>query len=352
MTAIARNLVEVGEIARMLNARVRELAPAVLPGGRRDGHEWRAGSLAGERGDSLAVHLVGAKAGIWCDFATGETGDALDLIAQSRYGSDKRQALAWAKSWLGLEGADPTRLAAARAAVPDGAALDRQAEEEAAATRSTALRLWLGACAVVRGTPVDRYLTSRGISLAALGRQPRALRYHPQLWHVPSRRHWPAMLSLITAPDGSAAAVHRTWLEERADGSVAKAPVERNKAVLGGYRGCAIRLWRGASGKPFREMAPDETIDITEGIEDGLSVAYACPEFRVIAAISLSNMGTVELPPAARTVRLWRQNDSKPAPIAAFNRALEAHFGAGRQVLVPEIPASMKDVNDLVCADA
>src|SRR5690606_27386100 len=56
----------------------------LLPNGKREGQEWRAGSLDGEAGKSLGVHLTGAKAGVFCDFATGEGGDLLDLWAQVR----------------------------------------------------------------------------------------------------------------------------------------------------------------------------------------------------------------------------------------------------------------------------
>jgi hypothetical protein len=342
-----RPLVDVGEIARMLNARIRELAPVILPHGKRDGHEFRCGSLAGEQGDSLAVHLSGAKAGIWCDFATGETGDALDLVAQARYGGNKHDALTWARGYLGIDDARPAQLAAAREAA---VVTDQQAAAEAAQTRSNGMRIWLAARPSVRDTPVDAYLAGRGIELAKMGRQPRALRFHPDLWHKGSDRHWPAMVTAITAADGSFCAVHRTWLDVTGS-TVRKAAIEPNKMVLGGYRGAAIRLWRGAGEKTLARAGPDEIVDITEGIEDGLSVAYACGECRVLAAVSVSNMGTLTLPPQIRTVRLWRQNDTAPAAIAAFARAVAAHQAAGRTVLIPEIPDELKDVNDLVQLD-
>jgi hypothetical protein len=57
----------------------------LFPNGRRDGSEFRIGSLAGEKGDSLGIRLSGEKAGIWADFATGESGRGpISLIAASR----------------------------------------------------------------------------------------------------------------------------------------------------------------------------------------------------------------------------------------------------------------------------
>ena len=71
------------ELARLLAARAHALAAELFSHGQREGHEWRCGSLAGERGRSFAVHLTGPRAGVWADFGTGETGDALDLVPRA-----------------------------------------------------------------------------------------------------------------------------------------------------------------------------------------------------------------------------------------------------------------------------
>ena len=66
-------------ISEALDARKEETLAYLLPNGRKVGHEYHAGSLAGEAGDSLKVHLNG-KGCVWCDFATGDKGaDLLDL---------------------------------------------------------------------------------------------------------------------------------------------------------------------------------------------------------------------------------------------------------------------------------
>lgn len=84
---------DASEISRMLAGQIRTLAPELLPNGRRDGHEWRVGSLAGERGQSLGIHLTGSRAGVWCDFASGERGDALGLVAAVLFAGDIAAAL-------------------------------------------------------------------------------------------------------------------------------------------------------------------------------------------------------------------------------------------------------------------
>jgi twinkle protein len=69
------------ELAAMLARDAEGVARMLLPHGKREGHEWRVGSLDGEAGKSMGVHLAGQKAGVFCDFATGEGGDLLDLWA-------------------------------------------------------------------------------------------------------------------------------------------------------------------------------------------------------------------------------------------------------------------------------
>jgi Toprim domain len=91
-----------GDIARRLAERAAQLAADLLPAGYREGPEWRAGSIAGEPGGSLGVHLTGAKAGIWADFATGQKGDALDLV-HAVLGLDMHDTMVWSRRWLGLE---------------------------------------------------------------------------------------------------------------------------------------------------------------------------------------------------------------------------------------------------------
>lgn len=67
------------DISRLLGAQAEAVVRELLPHGKRVGHEWRCGSLTGEAGDSLGVHLTGDKAGVWSDFSTSEKGDFIGL---------------------------------------------------------------------------------------------------------------------------------------------------------------------------------------------------------------------------------------------------------------------------------
>lgn len=89
------------ELNAALTERAEILCEQLLPGGKRVGREWIAGSIEGERGNSLHVVLEGEKAGMWKDFASDEGGDLISLIEQSR-GLSPKQAADFARQFLGL----------------------------------------------------------------------------------------------------------------------------------------------------------------------------------------------------------------------------------------------------------
>jgi hypothetical protein len=354
---VTRPLTDIRELVRMLAAQAPLLAAELLPNGRREGQEWRVGSIHGQPGRSMAVHLTGPKAGVWCDFASGDAGDALDLVAAVLYGGDKRQAVAWARRWLGLDaGADPAdaerrrRLAEralARAAEPDDDAVRRHRQR-------VAIALWCSARPHIAGTPVDAYLRARAIDLAALGRQPRALRFHPALFHRPSGQKLPAMVAAITNEGGAHVATHCTWLaQDGRTGRWGKAPVEPAKMVFGPMKGGTIRLWRGASGKPLAEAPPGDVVAIAEGIENALTVAIECPEWRVLAAVSSGNLPAIALPPQCSEIVLIADRDGENRETRRAREAAIARWlREGRRVRVALPPAGCKDWNEAAQAEA
>lgn len=95
------------EVAARLADRIESLVVELLPQGHREGAEWRCGSINGESGKSLGVHLTGEKRGVWADFANGERGDALELV-KAVLGLDTRAAIEWSLNWLGERATDAT----------------------------------------------------------------------------------------------------------------------------------------------------------------------------------------------------------------------------------------------------
>jgi hypothetical protein len=207
---------------------------------------------------------------------------------------------------------------------PDAAALARrEAEARAEARRKAeqARRLWAEA-RPIEGTPAARYLReARGIRLATL---PRALRFHPEAWHGPTARRWPAMVAAVEGGDGFA--VHRTFL--RPDGS-GKAGLEGgDKLALGGTAGGAVRLMDGPG-----------PLLVGEGLETVLAAwcLRGDPTARAWAALSTSGLRALRLPPQPGRLCIAADGDA-PGMAAAHALAERAH-ASGWQVSIAQPPA-------------
>lgn len=99
---------DITKLKQMLADRALDVAMKLLPGGKREGQEWRAGSVSGEKGQSLGVHLAGQKSGLWADFNSGESGDLIDLWCASRR-LKLTEALDEIRSYLGISRPEPYR---------------------------------------------------------------------------------------------------------------------------------------------------------------------------------------------------------------------------------------------------
>ena len=352
---------EIVEIVTLLNDRLDSLVGELLPLGHREGQEWvEASRDAGGLGRSLTVHLTGAKRGVWKHWAADVAGDPLDLIAYLRFDGRKGDALRWARGWLGIDKMDAAALKETRRKAEKAAETSRETQAASLEKRKKQARaIWLSGKPLLAGDPVDRYLKTRKISLQKLGHWPGAIRYLAECWCSETRTKLPAMVTAINGPDGKIAAVHRTYLCETIIGQFIKADLKSPKMVLGPYAGGAARIWRGEAidaetgeislARPRREAGPGQEVVICEGIEDALTLAQASPERRIMAAISVGNIGQVALPENVAAVILVADNDGPDTPAAAaFDKAVAAHQAAGRRVKVARAPSGYKDVNDFL----
>lgn len=275
-------------------------------------------------------------------FGCGAHGDAIAFVMRAHHLSFPQAVRDLARdAGIAIDGAPSAPRAAPESMPPPP---DRDAAESG--SRAAAMRMWLAAQPNILDTPVENYLANRGIDLRALDRLPRALRFHPDLWHAPSRTRYPAMVAAITSGAGEHVATHRTWLEYAGGGWV-KARIQPNKMVLGHFPGGSIHLWRGASGKSFRHAPPGESIVIGEGIESCLSVVQALPDFRVLAAVSQGNLGGVEVPAETGQVILLIDNDQKPTARANAARHIARWIDRGFNVRIARSPAG-NDFNDVL----
>ena len=91
------------ELATRLADDAEGVCRYLLPNGKREGREWRAGDVSGGEGKSLGVNL---NTGVWKDFASGDRGgDLIDLWAACENLSIG-EAIKAAKDYLGIS--DPT----------------------------------------------------------------------------------------------------------------------------------------------------------------------------------------------------------------------------------------------------
>ena len=310
------------------------------------------------RPGSFVIWAEGDAAGGWRDYATGEHGDVLDLVAYLGRLHARIDAYWWALEFLGL---DRGRVRSASAAQLDGERLERDRKAAEARTeaedRDRAARMFQTWTRLppIGGTVAETYLReARNIDLDRLPRLPGALRFAERLEHTDDETGevtaWPCMVAAMVRGE-RVTALHRTWLAP--DGS-AKAPVARAKKMIGSARGAAVRLHRGGSGLPpavAAERGRSEPLMIGEGIETTLTCAAARPDYRAWAAGSLSLMGLLDWPACASAIVLLRDNDWKAEAAAAFAR-VEAHWrklAAGRPVKVVA-SAIGSDFNDWVRA--
>jgi hypothetical protein len=182
-------VIDAGDIARLLAKRSDQLAQDLLPVGHREGHEWRCGSVAGEAGDSLGVHLTGDKAGIWSDFSTGQKGDALDLVG-AVLGLGKGDAIGWAKRWLRFEDGE--------AALPARPASTPTLSTSGAPSDPDRWRWPWQRMRPISGTIAETYLRSRGLSFHdPEGEVLRFAERHARRSPAGEQERHPAMLDLL-----------------------------------------------------------------------------------------------------------------------------------------------------------
>ena len=308
-----------GALSRALSAQAEAVCRHYLPAGRRSGHHRTAGDIDGSPGRSRYVRLTGptsghAAAGRWCDAATGQHGDLLDLIALNRGHARLRHAMDEARCFLALppRAIEPSHPAGHR---------DRRPDTVAAARRL------FGAGRLARGTPAEGYLAARGILLAAAA----VLRFHPAAFYREApgdpRRSFPALLAAVTDLAGTLTGVHRTFLDPQPGpvsdpGRLGKAPVATPRRSLGRLAGHGVRL-RAGDGSTWL---------VGEGLETVLSLAPLFPDAGIVAALSAAHLALLALPTGLTKLIVARDNDA--AGRAAAERLRERAEGASVAVTV------------------
>jgi hypothetical protein len=278
---------DASQIARRLAQDAEAVCRHYLSNGRREGRIWRVGDVDNTPGRSMAVRLSGpdsgpAAAGHWTDFATGEHGDLLDVIARTSGLHAFRDVLEEARRFLSLPQPEPKPSKPRLPPVPSG-------------SPEAARRLFASA-KPVPGTVADTYLRSR--SIAEVGDLD-SLRFHPRCYYRAHdnapRETWPALIAAVTDLDGALTGVLRTWLAR--DGS-GKAPLTTPRRALGRLLGSGVRLGRAT-----------DVMAAGEGLETMLALRVVLPAMPMVAALSSAHLAALILPSGLRRLYIARDND-------------------------------------------
>ncbi len=302
-------------------ARLRDDAlawvPRLFPSGRREDDVWRLANIRGDaprKQGSCVITLKGERAGDWFDFDGNQGGGVLSTIEHAS-GLAGRELFEYAAD---LAGRAPVKVTPRPAP-----AKPRDDARE--------IEFILSRAEPGQGTLVDTYLAARGLGPARCS----DLLFHPDLTHWDTKSGWPAMVAMIRDGAGTPLGLHRTWLA--ADGA-AKAPIPKNRKMLGKVAGGAVRLAGPADG----------LLGLAEGIETTLAVMRACPALPAWATLSAGNLEAAVLPPEIRRVVILADHDASGTGLRAAETAAARFHHEGRRVWIALPPREGDDFNDLL----
>ncbi|TAH37800.1 MAG: hypothetical protein EYC62_00800 [Alphaproteobacteria bacterium] len=260
---------DISIIAASLNARIDALAKHLL------GEPNKSLSTAmqlryGSKG-SLAVDISGNKAGVWYDHEQGVGGDALELVC-NRLNLEKNAACNWAQQWLGMAPQTQHRAEPEKKSTP---------EDRAAKVADI-----VGDCGPVEGTPAERYLKRRGITVAP----PASVQFRPY-----ASGSYGALVALATDASGNVLAIQQIYLTDAGEKAPLAVVKRTNKAVEKWAEKSAVRL----PGK--------QPVILTEGVETALSVWQSTGQ-ETWACLGISNIGNAPVPEKS-SVTIARDGD-------------------------------------------
>lgn len=330
--------IPVSEIADMLRLDAVVLARQLLPQGAMIGGEWKCSGENSPTGTAISVcTMPGPKQGV-CGFWNGDDrgGDILDLIGVVN-GFSKKEAVGWAKEWLGILDSPATALNLKSkrnkvAKVREERKID--GDERARRNFGYARELWRTSLPLFGAGAA--YLRYRGLDPTFA----EDLRSCMSVRH-PSGGSFPALIGRVENEKAVGIGVWRIYLKVNGDG---KAPVDTPKLGLGAALGGAVRL--GGIG-------PE--IAVAEGIETAVAVRQLIAKFTgkrlpVWAALSTSGMRALAVPPEITTVRIYADGDTEkfrrgklnPSPgLSAAKELANRLQQAGVTATIEEPPAGM-----------
>lgn len=295
------------EIAEMLRDRVEDFAEHVI--GERPSQRSR-NEIRFYKDGKIRVKLAGPKRGRFTNFADGRFGDMVDLYMW-KTGASRRDAIEYAKSWLGISDAKPMP------AIPRRDPKDLEAEQAADEARRLRAAAWLWRSSSRTIDPmIPAYLASRKIEV----KLPACIRSREivldaatieklgidkeELEALGDTKRLVAAVFGATDRTGTVRAVQQIILK---DGR--KAPLKAPKRTNGLMPGAAVRLAK-----------PTDTLILAEGPETGLSIwgATGIPTWIVLGS---ANFCLVEIPETVKTLILAVDLEEKGYGLGAALKA-------------------------------
>lgn len=307
---------------------------------------------ADRHGGSFTVWVKGAAPGSWKDFATGEKGDVLDLVAYLK-ACDRKAALAYCMDRYGLKTMPAEERERQEELARQARARAQRAEREQQLKRRKRAHLMFAKAQPFVSDTVAAYLASRKLALPPTLEARWCRSFESFEWWMGRNREtgelgpeFPAMVWGFVDGEGKQQACHITYLAR--DGS-GKAPVDKPKLIWPEHLGLVIRVARGETRLDPEEAAKQgkaSPVVITEGLEDALTLANAAPELRVWCAGSLAGYGAIHDHPCVSAWIVAKDNDwGKPQAAALFEGAVKRlqRFNKPVRVIASD---TGKDFND------
>ena len=174
-------------------------------------------------------------------------------------------------------------------------------EQDTVSIRNSLNKVAQACSRVMPGDAVWKYLKgTRGLVLPEI---PRALKLHPKLGYYEKGDggkmikvgEYPAMIAIISGPDGTPVNLHRTYLTSAGN----KAPVKDAKKSMHGFK---------AKGGAIRLFPAGKVLAVAEGIETALAV-HCLTGHPVWATVSAPLMESLEVPDYVEHVMIFADND-------------------------------------------
>ncbi|AQT47978.1 DUF7146 domain-containing protein [Bartonella choladocola] len=302
---------DLNEIRRQLTVNIEAVCRRYLSAGKKQGRYWLVGDINNSKGQSLSVRLSDQcpdKIGRWVDFATGEYGDVIDLIAKSTGTTSFMDTLDRIESFL---------------------TTTRYAEISIASTNNrrnlnktdTAKRLY-AATTSIRGSIAEKYLSNRKIKKLYDGQPLRFMSNCFYRTETGEQISMPALVAGITDLTGMITGIQRTYLTP--DGHKDQT-LSSNVKSLGRISGQAVRFGRAKN-----------ILLVGEGIETVLSLKQVMHQLPMAACLSANHLSLFRIPRLVKHLIIAQDNDEAGFKAAKKLQAKAESFGISVTIITPQ----------------